>query len=303
MEAPFGLFRCDTINLTDMIKVIINADDFGKNPVVNQEIEAALWADLITSTTIMANSQYLPEVKRVVNELSDRKSFGVHLNITEGRSLTNSPVLKKAGIIDENGFFVKEHNFESRLYDELVKEAVTQEWDAQVNEVLTQGIEISHVDGHHHCHTWYGFTDCLVTVMERYKIKKVRNCYVSPVKTIKERVIDGVSECLMTMHLLDASKDMKMNRVLSTIRYRDDKIHYREKTSGYKKTNYFDAYETVLGMTGARALDCFVNNGETIELMCHPGHPNYRDEYEMIKEDKLGIRTNPNISLINYNEL
>lgn len=286
-----------------MIKVIINADDFGKSPVVNQEIEASLRADIITSTTIMANSQYFADVKRVVKDLSDRKSFGVHLNITEGRSLTNNPTLKKAGIIDENGCFVKEHNFESRLYDERIKEAVTQEWDAQVYEVLSHGIEISHIDGHHHCHTWYGFTDSLVTVMERYKIKKVRNCYVSPVKTLKERAINGVAGCMMTLHLLDASKDMKMNRVLSTIRYRDDKIHFGEKTRGYKKTNYFDAYETVFGMTGASGLYDIVNNGETIELMCHPGHTNYSKEYEMIKEDKFGLKTNPSISLINYNEL
>ena len=47
------------------IRIIINADDLGRNPLVNEKIEYALSHDIISSTTIMANSQYMG-VKRIV---------------------------------------------------------------------------------------------------------------------------------------------------------------------------------------------------------------------------------------------
>lgn len=286
-----------------MIKIIINADDLGKNPEVNRSIEEAFCHNHISSTTILANTVYWDVIKRIEDKYGDTKSFGVHLNITEGRSLTNSILLRKSGMIDDSGCFIREKNFESRLYDENLIDAIAQEWDAQVNEVLSKGIKISHVDGHHHCHAWYGYTVALCSVLKKYGIKKVRNTFLTPFSSAKEKMIKKVSEVMLRNHILDTSRNIKMNRVYFSIRLNQDKLHYLESTKNFIKTDYFGAYETICHQLEMNNHFCNESNNTVIELMCHPGHPNYFDEYNMIKNDKIGIKQNPNFMLINYNEL
>lgn len=286
-----------------MIKVVINADDLGVSPVVNYAIERALERNEISSTTIIANSAYMDDVIRIVNKYKGEKSFGVHLNITEGKSLTNSPVLKNAGMIDEYGNFVRRHNFESRIYDPLITDAVEREWDAQVNEVLSKGIEVSHLDGHHHCHTWYGYTPALVSIMKKYKIGKVRNTYLSPFVTRKGKIIKLVSCFLLNSHILDASKEMKMNHMLASIRHCQDRFHYCDLTSDFEKSDFFDSYESFFEKQKKTRVGDSQNNDIVIELMCHPGHEKYREEFALIQRDAIGIRTNNKYRLITYNEL
>lgn len=286
-----------------MIRIIINADDLGKNPEVNRYIEEALQNDYISSSTIMANSAYLQEVKRITESFGDTKSFGVHLNITEGSSLTNNPVLRDAGMIDENGCFIRSHNFESRLYEKKLIDAVAQEWDAQVYEILAKGIKISHLDGHHHCHTWYGFYEALLRVTEKYHITKIRNTFISPFVTTKDNIIKSVSKLLLQCNLINASKNINITRKLASIRYYQDKIKFLEATRGLVKTDFFDAYENFCSKAKGLPMNAILPNSAIVELMCHPGHPTYQNEYQMITSDKLGIIHDPDIALINYNDL
>ena len=285
-----------------MIRLIINADDLGANPMVNKEIEEALRNNFISSSTILANSEFLDDVKRITDTFCETKSFGVHLNITEGKSMTNSSFLRDAGFIDSNGFFIKENNFQSRLYEENIILAVQQEWDAQVYEVLSKGIKISHVDGHHHCHTWYGYSKPLREIMDKYGIKKVRNVYTTPYIPKKESILLNVAKMALDLNLVDASKDVKMNRILNSLRCYQDKIHYIRETKELLKTDYFDAYESLSDSVKGKNCDSVVPDGATFELMCHPGHLNYQKEYALIKEDVICIKQKTNIKLINYNE-
>lgn len=286
-----------------MIRLIINADDLGVNPMVNKEIEQALHKNFISSSTILANSEYLDDVKRITDTFCDTKSFGVHLNITEGKSMTNNSFLRDAGFIDSNGYFIKENNFQSRLYEDNIILAVQQEWDAQVYEVLSKGIKISHVDGHHHCHTWYGYSKALKSVMEKYGITKVRNTYTSPYLSFKDKVMGGLSRRFLDLHLIDASRRVKTNRLLLSIRCHQDNIHFKEETKAFVKTDFFDSYESIFGRIMRKKLDLVMPEDAIIELMCHPGHPIYENEFKYIMNDAIRIKQNPNMQLIDYNEL
>jgi predicted glycoside hydrolase/deacetylase ChbG (UPF0249 family) len=279
------------------MKVIINADDFGKSIVVNNEIEKALKKDWISSTTIMSNTDYFDEVVRITKDYPE-KSFGVHLNITEGRSLTKNKVLRNAGVIDKDGFFVKDNNFNSRLYNPEVIKAVTEEWTAQVEEVLSHDIRITHLDGHHHCHTWFGYNDSLIEVAKKFGINKVRRTYRYPVESVKERLLDFISRSLN--NYVDAKKDRKMNRVLLSMRCYQDRQYCEDLMRNNKlvTTDYFCSYEDLINLGGASALP----NNCTIELMCHPGHPNYENEYKKIQKNTIGVE-NESIKLISYKQM
>ena len=81
------------------VSIIINADDLGKSHIVNKAISEALSLRVITSSTIMANSSTWEEVHAIVKE-NTQASFGVHLNLTEGKALTDSMVFRQMNIVD-----------------------------------------------------------------------------------------------------------------------------------------------------------------------------------------------------------
>lgn len=280
-----------------MMKIIINADDFGLSEVVNKEIEDALKHNWISSTTILANTKFYDDVVRVAQEHPD-KSFGVHLNLTEGPSLTQSEVLKNAGMIDEQGCFIRKHNFYMRVYDQKIKKAVELEWEAQIDRIISHDIRISHIDGHHHCHTWHGFEEPLLNVMKKYGIKKVRRTFRNPFEPVYDKVVDGFSAIMLRCGQ-NYSDNVRMNRIKKSIRSHQDRLvnELIMKNSGMVFTDYFSAFETFY----PHLSDKFVKEtNATIELMCHPGHPTYKDEYEMIKKTNA---SDFGLVLLNYNEL
>lgn len=88
------------------VSIIINADDLGKNHIVNEAIREALSLGVISSSTIMANSSSWEEVHAIVDE-NPQASFGVHLNLTEGKALTASSVFHQMNIVDNDNCFTK----------------------------------------------------------------------------------------------------------------------------------------------------------------------------------------------------
>ncbi|MGM9859816.1 MAG: ChbG/HpnK family deacetylase, partial [Muribaculaceae bacterium] len=167
-----------------MIKVIINADDLGKSSEVNKAIGNALDHRLITSSTILANSITWEEVHAIVDR-NPQASFGVHLNLTEGRALTSNPTLKVAGIVDENNVFTKNVR-NLPFYSNDLLEAIKNEWDAQLDKVINiERIHATHIDGHHHIHTFFPFRFILIELLRKYELTKVRNRYNFPNGKVK----------------------------------------------------------------------------------------------------------------------
>lgn len=180
-----------------MRKIIINADDLGLSKEVNIAIEKALEKGVVTSSTILANSECLDDVKRIIGRFPNA-SFGVHLNITEGRSLTNSEVFRRYQLVNSEGNFIKQNckKLETGFIPDELKEAIKQEWDAQITLLKNHGIVPSHVDGHHHCHSWYGLTDILIELLQSHEITKVRNKYYPMNLPVSRRFFRKISEML-----------------------------------------------------------------------------------------------------------
>ena len=100
------------------MKVIVNADDYGISESTTHEIQKAIERGLISSSTIMANGRYLKESLSFVREHPEI-SWGIHINLTSFESLTKSPVLKKAGLIDGDGTFKKASYFATHHFDRI----------------------------------------------------------------------------------------------------------------------------------------------------------------------------------------
>lgn len=147
-----------------MSKLIVNADDFGYCEAVNYGIISAHRNGIVTSTTIMAN---MPGFDHAVNLLKENKDIGcgVHMTLSCNKPLNDN--LKS--LVDENGMFYKRINAE--VISKIDLDELYYEFCSQIDKVKNAGVEITHLDSHHHVHTILHFKDVIKTIMDKYNLK------------------------------------------------------------------------------------------------------------------------------------
>ena len=151
-------------------RVIVHADDFGETVEITRGICAAIEGGAVTSTTIMASMPGTEDALRRVAALADRASFGVHLNLCEGRPLTRGPSL-----VNEQGeFHSKRALFLRAVSGGLVAAEVEAEVSAQIARIRDAGVRVSHVDGHKHLHQLPVVAGAVSRVLPRFGIERVR---------------------------------------------------------------------------------------------------------------------------------
>ena len=130
--------------------LIINADDFGMCHAVNEAVFRALKQGVLRSTTLMVPC---PWALHAMHFLSDHPEFpfGVHLTvISDWADYRWGPLTSKEkvpSLINEAGYF---YNFE-RMPEFLAQVRLDQlemEFRAQIEAVLTAGLQPTHLDWH-----------------------------------------------------------------------------------------------------------------------------------------------------------
>ncbi|HEY6925174.1 MAG TPA: ChbG/HpnK family deacetylase, partial [Steroidobacteraceae bacterium] len=128
--------------------LVIHADDFGETVGITNGIRQGIEAGALTSTSIMANMPATSYALQRVGPLAAQASFGVHLNLCEGRPLTAATTL-----VGGTGEFLSKHQVINRAVSgKLALEELEKEIAAQIALVRDAGVAISHVDGHKHLH-------------------------------------------------------------------------------------------------------------------------------------------------------
>jgi len=251
------------------MKLIINADDLGLSSKVNNAIGNAVSKSYITSATILANSEHWDEVIDIAQ--TGKISCGVHLNLSEGKSLTNSDLLREYGIINSDGEFKKNFNFTRDMNSNLLN-ALYLELKEQISFVQCKIGNISHLDGHHHCHTWLGIEDIVESLLSEFEIKSIRNIYSWP--------------------------------VINPIQWLRVNNKFKKTLHGKIKSKYFTSYENAINkISSFRVYHELMLKNEVVELMCHPGHDRYAKELDLIKSNQIGKKLNVNMEMINYLDL
>ncbi len=263
-----------------MTKIIINADDLGLNSIVNSEIERFIQDGLITSATMLANGEALEDAIRIAKTYNDI-SFGVHLCLDEYNSLTKSEVLRKFGIIDDDNVFTRQGVYKIKKTTKELRGAIYDELNAQIEVFVNAGIEISHIDGHHHCHTrnlW--ILEILSDLAQKYNINIIR-------RPSSNRIILRNHEFAIQKlsNIKVENLRLKYKTFLwVTARVLFNSVWIRRVKKKFRTTDKFYSYYTFYH--NISVLKPLIKN-KTIELMCHPGHPDYEIETNLIKERVL----------------
>ncbi|MBN2385392.1 MAG: ChbG/HpnK family deacetylase [Anaerolineales bacterium] len=131
------------------IRLIVNADDYGRTPGVSSGIREAHLGGIVTSTSAMMNLPGVEEDLRAAMQRTPRLGLGVHLVLTLGH-----PVLPPEGlasVVDADGRFPDPDLLARRLL--LVDPGeVRAEWRTQIEKFKqSTGREPDHLDSHHHC--------------------------------------------------------------------------------------------------------------------------------------------------------
>lgn len=264
-----------------MRKLIINADDLGMSDYVNSQIEQCIKQGVITSSTLMANAPAFEGGVRIAKQ-NPHISVGAHLNIIEFAPLTNKEIFQKHGMLDNNGNFIDGAAFVVS-YDEELKKAVFEEWDAQISKIEKAGVSPTHCDSHEHTHTIDALQDVLCSVMDKHRITKVRRIMIPSIRLIlrarrqstvvhidKSNSIQPAKHSLLYRRLhffVIMFKCLKWNRVMKK-RY--------TLTDGFCSFNDFYENRDILHLGGLSS---------SIEVMCHPGNPPFQCETERLMKD------------------
>lgn len=89
------------------MNIIINADDFGLTESKSLAILDAFNKGYISSTTMRANRDYFDKAIELANKHNLNKKIGIHINLTEGETLTNK--------IKEDSFFCSNGKFHNKI--------------------------------------------------------------------------------------------------------------------------------------------------------------------------------------------
>ncbi|GAA0135105.1 hopanoid biosynthesis-associated protein HpnK [Paenibacillus sp. YSY-4.3] len=126
-------------------KLIINCDDFGQSPAMNQAIMHLLEEGKVSSATMMAVAPGFEEAA-AWSARRRQPNVGLHLTLTsEFEALRWGSLTGDISLQDESGHLYKTvREFEQKARTR----AVAKELDAQYERVKKAGITISHVDNH-----------------------------------------------------------------------------------------------------------------------------------------------------------
>ena len=267
-------------------QLVVNADDFGFTPDVNQGIVEAHRRGILTAATLMANGDAFDDAVRLAGE-TPGLDIGCHLVLIGGRSLVTGTPFPRT-VAQLVAALVRR---EIAVYDELA---------AQVRRIVDAGIRPTHLDTHKHTHLAPPVLDAVARISREFGVRWVRRPFDFP------------------LHALPGAIPRAMRLSSAALGLMRKRLHRVLEKHGCRTTDHFAGFQITGRFRAAElvALMSLIPEGST-ELMCHPGRcgaalrgartrlkESREQELEALiaPEVKLAIAKN-GIELVNYLEL
>jgi predicted glycoside hydrolase/deacetylase ChbG (UPF0249 family) len=264
-------------------QLVVNADDFGFTPDVNEGIVESHRHGILTATTLMANGAAFDDAVRWSREVPTL-DIGCHLVLIGGKSLVTGKALPES----VPQLLAALARREIRPYDEL---------SAQIRKTLDAGVRPTHLDTHKHTHLAPPVLDAVARIGEEFGIRWVRRPFDFPLNSLRGTV----------PRLKQLTSD-----ALGVMRRR---FHQVLTKHGCRTTDHFAGFQITGRFRAAELVELLgiLPDGST-ELMCHPGRcgPTLRQARTRLKEsreEEMKALTSPEvraalerhgIDLVNY---
>jgi predicted glycoside hydrolase/deacetylase ChbG (UPF0249 family) len=129
--------------------VVVHADDLGLSPAASRGILRAHHEGVVTSTSLLANLPGAEEGATLARQ-APALEVGLHLNLTEGRPLTDARSLTSP----DGAFRPLRAQLLALLFSRTDADEVAREVEAQLARARALGLSITHLDGHQHVHVF-----------------------------------------------------------------------------------------------------------------------------------------------------
>lgn len=180
-----------------MIRLIVNADDFGWDENRTKAIIEAYRRGIVTTTTIMTNMPWFGPATNMAKAMGLFPYVGLHLCLTEGMPLTDSIRKSRLFCRSDGSFHGGFHHslFRRMLLPEFERLAVAEEAEAQMARYIEAGFTMMHLDSHHHSHTDLSIARIIMPLAYRFGFRTVRLSRnagggLTPAKRIYKSVIN-----------------------------------------------------------------------------------------------------------------
>lgn len=236
-------------------KFILNADDFGMSQAFNRAVLKGYQNGILTSASICANGEaFESAISEVIPQCPDL-SIGVHLNIIEGKSLTNV-----SSLTDENGIFNNGYGamILKSCNNEFLRQ-VEQEFRAQIEKIMAR-TKIDHIDSHVHTHAIPNIFKIVVKLAKEYNIPYIRTQFEHPylIPSIKKHLTIAYPINLIKIMLLNTFTIINSNIV------KENNLKTNDYLIGVGYTGMMDDKSIAYGLNALKNKDCIA------EALIHP---------------------------------
>lgn len=217
-------------------RLVVNADDFGFTPDVNDGILRSHIEGIVRSTSLMANGPAFEHAVRIAHQ-HPGLGVGCHLTLVQGESVASpgTQLPRSAGRL---------------LASPPTLHEALRELRAQIEALLHRGIRPSHLDTHQHVHLLPVVLEAVATLADRFGIAWIRKPFDTPL---------GLAPVLRASLALA----IRPWRIPFEERLRRARCRTSDYFAGFAGTGAMDTRWLVALLAG-------LPEG-TGELMCHPG--------------------------------
>lgn len=278
-----------------MLKLIVNADDLGLSEGVNEGILEAHRNGILTSASVMANGVAFENAIRLCRSVPSL-DLGIHLTLVEEEPLLSAAAIPS--LVGTGGRFHRHATAFIRKYvaGKIDLQDVRSELEAQIKKVLSQGIEISHLDSHQHLHMLPQIRHITTALANKYNIPAIRGPreYLRPYMLRRAGGISRLCQLFVLNTFCQLGRKMPARRTDHFVGfYFGGNLH---------KENLHKLLQSL-------------PIGGTCELMCHPGMEDSTTRYRHWGyhwSEELSALTDPEIAtfirrqgidLISYRQL
>lgn len=293
-----------------MKRLIINADDFGLAPGVNQAIVELAKARALSSTTLMATAPYFSPAVHMAFE-QPRMAVGCHVVLVDGSpclSAREVPTLldpqhgRGSGSKARTSFRDSAVSFVADVLRGRVREAeIEAEAIAQIKRIQSSGLTVSHIDSHKHVHALPRVLAPLLRAASHCGVKCVRNPFEPWWSLRATRPASGLRR--MQVHAMRTQQRAFLRLIA------DYGLTTADGSIGLLATG-------ILNDTVLRSLLQAMPDG-IWELVCHPGYRDQvldqvrtrlRAERETERSALLGVipeavKNDADLALIDYHQI
>jgi hopanoid biosynthesis associated protein HpnK len=149
------------------MRVIINADDFGRSSAVNTAILRAYERGVLTSASLMVTGEAAAQAAALARK-HPGLAVGLHVVAVNGRALLSPTEIPH--LVDTRGCF-RDDALRAGVYyffSKAAREELRRELTAQFERFAAFGLPLSHVDGHEHMHMHPTLAHIILPLAEKY---------------------------------------------------------------------------------------------------------------------------------------